>query len=292
MEYVEYGIMDNYNNYNRLLELLGTYSLVLFLICILIIVELWIIYKKCEKPGWASIVPIYNIWSYFNIAGLPGWLCLIPVANIVGYLYATFKIPKRFGKSSAFGLGILLLPIIFLGILAFSKNKVVKKQNKVVTNNNSNINQNKDANAVKKAEEKTETKADEPKKEVNPKPVLIPNEIATSKEAAVYKKLADEPVENIVTGNIYQPINTEPVYPNNSEPIKITEPVVETLDTLDITPTVESNKSEPLMETIEFPRLINEVINNDITATKLCPNCGYDNNYVNKFCEKCGKPLE
>ena len=287
---MEYGI-DSYNSYSTLLALLGTYSLVLFLICILIIVELWLIYKKCGKNGIASIIPIYNIWTYLVIGGLPGWLCLIPVANIVGYLYATFKIPKKFGKSSAFGLGILFLPIIFLGILAFSKNKVVKKQNKVVTNNNSNINQSKDVKTVKKPEEKT----DVPKKEVNPKPVLIPNEIETLKEEPVIQKLADEPVENIVTGEMYKPTNTEPIYPMIAEFAKTEDPLVETLDNLDITPSIAPNntpKTETLMETLEMPKIINEVINSDITVTKTCPKCGYKNNYVNKSCEKCGTILE
>ena len=69
-------------------------------------------------------MPIYNIIVILEITELPMWyiaLLLIPFANI----YAMFKIyiefAKKFGKSVGFGIGIIFLAPIFLGILAFDK---------------------------------------------------------------------------------------------------------------------------------------------------------------------------
>ena len=118
----------------NLSAIMATYSIVFFIIGILGIVEMWIIYKKCGKKGWEAIVPIYNMWTLFEIADLPGWLCLVPVANIIGLLVAYFKIPKKLGKSGAFGLGCLLLPIVFFGILAFSKKAAINDENSNNTN--------------------------------------------------------------------------------------------------------------------------------------------------------------
>ncbi len=101
----------------------GTTMLISAAIGILIIVAMWKIFTKAGKPGWASIVPIYNIIVMLEIAGLPTWyilLCLIPFANI----YVTFKmyieIAHKFGKSTGFGVGMVLLSVIFIPMLGFS----------------------------------------------------------------------------------------------------------------------------------------------------------------------------
>lgn len=47
-----------------------------------------------------------------------------------------------------------------------------------------------------------------------------------------------------------------------------------------------------LEDTLELPKMANEAINENITATKKCPNCGHDNPYSYKVCVKCGTILE
>ncbi len=111
-------------DYGQITSLVATYGLVVGLISLLSIVELWIIFKKCGKKGWLSIVPIANLWTLFKIVDLPGWLSLIPIANGVGLIVALIKLPnKKFGKGLGFGIGTLIFPVIFLGVLAFAKNK-------------------------------------------------------------------------------------------------------------------------------------------------------------------------
>jgi hypothetical protein len=81
----------------------------------------WRYYEKAGKPGWASIIPFYNIIVWLEIIGRPWWwlfLLFIPVVNIVIEIIMTFELARVFGKSTAFGFGLLFLPIIFIPILS------------------------------------------------------------------------------------------------------------------------------------------------------------------------------
>ena len=92
--------------------------------CILIIASLWTLFKKAGKPGWASIVPIYSTLILLEIIRKPWWwilLMIIPVVNIVYSIWATNLFVKSYGKDEGFTVGVLLLPIVFYPILAFSK---------------------------------------------------------------------------------------------------------------------------------------------------------------------------
>lgn len=138
---VDISNLKNINDFGsidpkELSSMLASYGIVTLLISILIIVELWIIFKKCGKKGYLSIIPFANLWTLFTIVDLPGWLSLIPVANLVGLIVAYFKLPVKFGKSAAYGLGILFFPFIFLGLLAFSKEKEAKEEIPPMINEN------------------------------------------------------------------------------------------------------------------------------------------------------------
>ena len=111
--------IDSGLNYDVVMNYLSAYGILFCIIGLLFVIELWVIFKKCGKKGWLSIVPIASTWTLFSISGLPGWLCLVPVANFVGLIVAYVKLPKRFGKSTLFGIANLFFPIIFMGILAF-----------------------------------------------------------------------------------------------------------------------------------------------------------------------------
>ena len=54
------------------------FFLVLFMaLSILMFISLWKIFKKAGKPGWASIVPIYNIYIMCEIAEKEWWYVLL-----------------------------------------------------------------------------------------------------------------------------------------------------------------------------------------------------------------------
>jgi hypothetical protein len=92
------------------------------LIALLVIAAMWKVFTKAGRPGWASIIPIYNMYVWCKIIGRPGWwviLMLIPLVNIVIGIIVCIDLAKSFGKGAGFGIGIALLGIIFLPILGF-----------------------------------------------------------------------------------------------------------------------------------------------------------------------------
>jgi hypothetical protein len=103
--------------------LLGFIYFFSLLVSILYIVSLWKIFAKAGKPGWASIVPIYNVIVMLEITGKPIWwiiLLLIPVVNLVISIIVIVELANKFGKSGGFAVGLIFLPVIFYPILAFS----------------------------------------------------------------------------------------------------------------------------------------------------------------------------
>jgi len=91
---------------------------------ITIIIE-WMVFAKAGKPGWACLVPIYNAIVMLEIIGKPWWhmfLFLIPFYNIYLIIKYTNLFAKSFGQGTAFTVGLLFLNLIFLGVIAFSKN--------------------------------------------------------------------------------------------------------------------------------------------------------------------------
>jgi len=90
----------------------------------------WKIYVKAGRPGWASLIPIYNIIVFLEIVGKPLWwilLLLVPCVNIVVAVILIMEFAKCFGKSVAFAiLGLLLFGFIGIPILAFGDAKYTK----------------------------------------------------------------------------------------------------------------------------------------------------------------------
>lgn len=86
------------------------------------IIAMWKVYTKAGKPGWTSIIPIYNLFVMLEIAGKPWWwffLLFIPLVNIVVAFLALMGVATNFGKGTGFSIGLFLLGGIFFPILAF-----------------------------------------------------------------------------------------------------------------------------------------------------------------------------
>lgn len=93
------------------------YIIILVYIAILgfSIVGHWKLYEKADKPGWTSIIPIYNMVVWFEITGRPIWhliLVFIPIVNIVILIMAIVDLCKSFGKTDV----VDYLLAIFLGV--------------------------------------------------------------------------------------------------------------------------------------------------------------------------------
>ena len=97
-------------------------SVIWLAVVVVIIAANWKIFTKAGKPGWASIIPIYNIIVFLEIIGRPAWwiiLAIIPGVNLIFGILVSLDLAKSFGKSTGFAIGLILLGPIFLLILAF-----------------------------------------------------------------------------------------------------------------------------------------------------------------------------
>ena len=86
------------------------------------IAAMWKVFTKAGKPGWASIIPIYNMVVLLDIAGKPVWwiiLFFIPIVNFIFAILTYVGLADRFGKGGGFAVGLILLGIIFFPILGF-----------------------------------------------------------------------------------------------------------------------------------------------------------------------------
>ena len=91
----------------------------------------WRLFTKAGKPGWASLIPIYNLVVLTDIVQRPAWwvaLLFVPVVNIFIYFQLSIDLAKSFGKSTAFGIGLGWPGLVFYQILAFGKAQYVGRE--------------------------------------------------------------------------------------------------------------------------------------------------------------------
>ena len=113
-------------------------TVILFALAVYVVgvIGLWKTFVKAGHPGWAAIIPYWNLWIWVKIAGRPAWWFWVILAGsllgaipVLGYilviavfvmsLFLALDVARNFGKSSAFGVGLWLLSIIFVLILGF-----------------------------------------------------------------------------------------------------------------------------------------------------------------------------
>jgi hypothetical protein len=98
------------------------------------IVAVWKIFEKAGKPGWKSIIPVYNLIVIFDILGKPWWwilFLLIPGLHIIIPIWMIILLGERFGKSDLFIIALQLFGFIMIPILAFSDAKYIPPENVV-----------------------------------------------------------------------------------------------------------------------------------------------------------------
>jgi hypothetical protein len=111
---------------------IDTTHVALALLCValvgLMVASRWRIHQKAGQPGWSALVPVYSSYVLIvKICGLPPvwfWLLLVPIVDIaVGAVLVVilpFKLAQKFGQDFGVGLCLLLLPLIYYPLLAFS----------------------------------------------------------------------------------------------------------------------------------------------------------------------------
>lgn len=93
---------------------------------ILVISGLWGIFVKAGRPGWYSLIPVYNMVTLCRICGLSGWvaaLFFIPLVNFITLIFLSDRLSKAFGKGLGYTIGIVVFGMLFLPMLAFGDAK-------------------------------------------------------------------------------------------------------------------------------------------------------------------------
>lgn len=286
------------------------YSNIIFIasgiICLLTIIEQWILFNKLGEKGWKSIIPIYNGWVYLKLGDLPGWLILLPIANAIGLIVASFNIPKKLNKSAALGILYLIFPNIYYLVLILDKTPSKLETNNIIENN---INNNQESfkvptdntASVEKIPEFVEQPALNTEEVIKPE-TTISNNAYINIEKEEPNKHADEDIINAF--DIPLPEKTE----DKTESLEMIDTLTklkqsdiqeelsnQTSNNQDIEvldQTVTTIDKDILEETVELPKMVNEEINSGLNVTKHCNNCGFENEYSQKNCLMCGAPLE
>ena len=115
---------------------LATMAIIL-LIYLVVVIAYWKILKKGGKPGWASLIPIYNVYELCKMVGvnplwilivfLSGFLNIIPIIGSLVSLAAVIyfqvllnvSLARSFNKSDGYAAGLIFLPVIFYPMLGF-----------------------------------------------------------------------------------------------------------------------------------------------------------------------------
>ena len=282
--------------------------IVMCVLCLLAIIEQWILFNKLGEKGWKSIIPIYNGWTYLKLGDLPGWLILLPVANIIGMIVASFNIPKKLNKSSALGLLYIFLPNIYYLVLLLSKSRPKNELTSEVVASNIEPTFVPSAPTENKVEERIPEFVEAPA--LNTEEAKIP-EVTKLNNAYINinpepPKVSKEPkFDEDITSAFEMPMPEPNAKTNQTEELVDTLTKLKQSDlNLDINnePTLELETLEPnkvptidndiLEETVELPKMVNEEVNSGIKVTKHCNNCGFENEYSLKNCMMCGEPLE
>jgi hypothetical protein len=101
-------------------------------VTVALVAAVWKIFAKAGRPGWASLIPIYNTITMLHITGRSGWLILallVPFWNIYIAIRLVFNLAQVFGRGIGFGFGLLFLSPIFLLILGFGDAQYVGPRN-------------------------------------------------------------------------------------------------------------------------------------------------------------------
>ena len=115
--------METYDSAPSGMAAMGTGTIIFSLaILVLMIAAMWKIFTKAGKPGWASIIPIYNFIILLEIVGKPIWwilLVIIPFVNIIIIIIVVHRLSLSFGQGVGTTLLLIILPIIGYPMLGF-----------------------------------------------------------------------------------------------------------------------------------------------------------------------------
>lgn len=107
-----------------LLRLWGIFALLSLSFSLFLSLTSFNIFKNTSKKAFLSFIPVLNMLVLLDIVKLSRYsfiLLLLPALNILMIFYIMYRLSIIFNTNFYFALGLILLPVIFLPILNYSK---------------------------------------------------------------------------------------------------------------------------------------------------------------------------
>jgi len=95
---------------------------VAFVVYVVFVIGAWKVFTKADRPGWWSIIPIWNAAVLLQISGRSGWWVLgyvVPLLNLFVQIRWGVEMARAYGQGIGFAIGLILLEPLFLVILGF-----------------------------------------------------------------------------------------------------------------------------------------------------------------------------
>jgi len=214
----------------KLLRIWSIFAVVSLLFSLLIMLTTYNIFKDNEKKPFTSFIPVYNLLIILDCVKMDRVyfiLLLLPVVNIFTIFLILYRLSIVYRTGSAFAVGLIFLPIIFLPILNFSKfySLEIEEKNVDVTNEMVTMLTQEQYNDLNNVEDDT-PKVDN----VFKKPVTIVEDVPVFKANKIkYRQmvLEDEEIKKIEK---VEPVHVEELKENKF----VNEKIVEEDDSIEI----------------------------------------------------------
>jgi uncharacterized membrane protein YhaH (DUF805 family) len=102
--------------------------IVYLVIIVASIAGMWKTFEKAGKPGWASLIPVYNWIVLLEIIDRPiWWIALLLCTGPIGMILVGMDLGENFGKSKGWGavllglFGFVGFPLIGFGDAQYTK---------------------------------------------------------------------------------------------------------------------------------------------------------------------------
>lgn len=120
-------------------------------LCFLHAIAYSVIFRKAGYSWWKAWIPVYSRYTRFHFTWEDKWFFIslavsivtglmirkggntialiglvLSMANLGIYIVEALRLAEAFGKGTGFAIGLIILPTIFLFILAFGKSEYVK----------------------------------------------------------------------------------------------------------------------------------------------------------------------
>ena len=107
-----YDAMGTTANTSGIFGMFGFMQFLYWIWIIALLVGMWKMFVKAGKPGWASLIPIYNSIVMLQIVKKPIWwilLLFIPLVNLIVIIILMIELGKAFGKGAGWSIVFLML---------------------------------------------------------------------------------------------------------------------------------------------------------------------------------------